>query len=132
MCISIDMHICEGEVWSISFIGNADNCDKSLAQNETEIASCCMLNAPTKGNPGQMNQLSKEHCCYQETIVNNFLYGKEQPTSLDSEHHTIAILSIPNENYISSFPIVNARVSTLPSPPVYKRDYQSLFQIFLI
>lgn len=129
---AVDKHMCEDEVWSISYFGKAEACKKMQKQSETKVLSCCMPSTLEKQTSKQETQISKTPCCSQESFINSSLKGKENPSDLSSIHCQTAILSDLSESYLFSTIVAEEEIHALPPPPDIRSNFQSLFQVFII
>ena len=129
---AVDKHMCEDQLWSISYFGKAEACKKMKQKSETEVLSCCLSSTLEKETSGQGPQISKKPCCSQETLINSSLKGKEKPSALSLINSQVAIHSDLSESYVFSVVSAEEKIHALRPPPDISSDFQSLFQVFII
>jgi len=119
---AIDMHYCQNELKSVSFFGEAESCHSEAIKSECP------------NHKGMMMEQEDDDCCHNETILvesdNDLLSMDFADLSTHQVHFIVA--------YVHHFiaPIVVAPTIAkhfiLAEPPPPERDFQVLFQSFLI
>ncbi|MDG2441456.1 MAG: hypothetical protein P8M19_07295 [Crocinitomicaceae bacterium] len=131
VCFAKDVHICEGDVWSVSYTGYAESC----GQMDDAICSLpsAMIN-PKYNSEDWSSSVSNESCCSQERYICSAIDGKSKSDS-NQDQFSLDLLPLiwtiftphlfPSES--------NANQNKIERPPsVYRGDYQAIYQVFII
>ena len=126
---SIDLHLCQGNIKSFSFIGEAKSCH-SMKSSCSQKKMTCQAAQANKENVGQCSK----GCCSNTTI--------ELPADLDTQKIQSETITIPDFQFIVAFVEVfykgkidfrKAIVHYLNYiPPLLDKDIPVLIQSFLL
>ncbi len=125
--LSLDMHYCQGQLKSISFIGKAKSCHEKESHCKKHKASCQSLNQNTK-------ESSDNSCCNNKTVTVQldveYIDAQAPTIDLNSFQFLVAytnVFVVKNNIYsTSTIPFQNYK------PPLLTRDIPVLIQSFLI
>jgi hypothetical protein len=125
--VSLDLHFCQGTFKSFSIYGKAKNCHELSLEGNKKKPTC-------KHHLAKATQKEQKDCCKNHTYV--IKKSKAEATSQilhEFQDFQFDYFNIPPNREIVNievFEYIEAYV--LHKPPLPKRDYQVLFQTFII
>jgi hypothetical protein len=125
--VSLDLHFCQGTFKSFSIYGKAKNCHKLSLEGDKKKPTC-------KHHSAKATQKEQKYCCKNHTFV--IKRGKADATSHvihEYQDFQFDYFNIPPNREIINIEIFEYLVVyVLHKPPLPKKDYQVLFQTFII
>ena len=126
---AMDMHFCQNELKSVSFFGEAESCHMNASEE------CPNHQAMAKHTDESSNvSIDRDDCCHNETILVESDNDLVSMDFVDLSTHQVYFLVAYAHHFIT--PIFVAPTTehyfNLAAPPPPERDFQVLFQSFLI
>lgn len=132
----VDMHLCQGKVWSVSFFGNAESCEMSHSHSKMDKSSqsshsCCSNKVKESENRQGQEQFSSSDCCSSEQIVLNTLHDAnsseaESLSNFDLKVKAAIIFCL----YFSEIQVNSENIWPIPDPPKIDNNFSILYQNF--
>ena len=126
---SLDLHFCQERLKSVSLFGEAKTCHDIAASSH-----CKKLTSACKATSKQLQEGCKKNCCHNETIVVDSLNADfTNPQLLTLQTKSLDFVLAFVYSYCLPNPISTTSTAYLYyKPPLPERDFQVLFQTFLI
>lgn len=126
---ALDLHYCQGQLKSFSFFGKAKNCHEMAAAK----ASCHHSKVKEDNNTDSCSEDQTDDCCKNHTVKveaddSNKLYKNIHSDHFEIDTYIISPLSTDCLNKV----VIEYESKKVYKPPLIKRDYQSLYEIFLL
>ena len=130
---SVDVHICKGEVTSVSFFGEAEACEMSQEiSGKSNIHPCCKARQEEKRLGSKENTVLKNQCCHNEQLSLETNPNITTPTE-NVEMSDLTFIILFALDYYTLFS-VESSVDDFQnySPPLLGWDMPVLNQVFRI
>ncbi len=116
---SVDKHLCSDMVYSMSFLGEAEDCGMEMKNCDEKTSDLCVI--------------SNEDCCENELqIISGSITEKHTPVQLSTEQSLFLTYFSISTYYLFKSVLNKTNLHKDYSPPTVLKDIPSLFQVFII